>query len=280
MSELRNASPVVTLDLARRLDEAETEVQTSWSEGLKNQEGNPLGISIRRFGDATAFVGRNTDDPYLNRIMRVAAEHTSCLEEAVSWHRSQGVECRVEVVPHLADKGLLRELSRLGLAQTGFNTVFYARPPLEPRPLPGGVEVRTYEFDDVEAFAEQLAHVYPSLPDEEKEVLERDAISRQGGPGWRCYVAWFDGELAAWGRMYVKGGVASFSGAGTNPRLRRNGTQTALLRQRTSEAEALGCDLLVSQAEPGSTSQRNMEREGFRVAYNKAIWTNSRKQHK
>ncbi|MGH3088815.1 MAG: hypothetical protein ACRDSJ_16030 [Rubrobacteraceae bacterium] len=87
-------------------------VRTSWSEGLGRREGNPLGVEVRRFGDTTAFVARGTDDPYRNRIMRVAADHTSCLEEAVSWRRSQGVECRVEVVPHLADEGRIIEKGR------------------------------------------------------------------------------------------------------------------------------------------------------------------------
>ncbi len=270
---LQRPSPVVTLDLARRLDEAETAVQISWSEGLARQEGNPLGISIRRFGDAAALAARNSEDPYLNRVMRVTSEHTPFLEEVVAWYRSQKIKCRVEIVPHLADEGLLRELARLGLAHTDFNTVFYAQPPFDPRPLPVGVAVRTYEFDEVETFAEQMVRIYPCLSDEEREGRRRDAISRQGSPGWRCYLAWFGGELAAWARMYTKNGAASFSGAGTSPHLRRNGTQTALLRQRILEARDMGCDLLVSQAAPGSTSQRNMEREGFRVAYNKAIWT-------
>ncbi|MBA2691627.1 MAG: hypothetical protein H0U65_03915 [Rubrobacter sp.] len=134
MSESQDASPVLTLDLARRLDEAEAAVQASWSEGLGKQAGNPLGVSIRSFGDATAFAARESTDPYLNRIMGITSEHAPILEEAVLWHRSEGAACRVEVVPHLADEGLLRELARLGLAHTGFNTVFHARPPLDAPP--------------------------------------------------------------------------------------------------------------------------------------------------
>ncbi len=135
--------------------------------------------------------------------------------------------------------------------------------------------MKTYEFDEVEAFAEERIHIYPGLA--EMEAARRDAISRQGSPGWRSYIARVGGELAAWGRMHTKSGIASLSGAGTAPSHRGKGAQTALLRHRISEAGQLGCDLLASQAEPGTTSQRNMEREGFRVAYNKAIWTDPRK---
>jgi hypothetical protein len=43
--------------------------------------------------------------------------------------------------------------------------------------------------------------------------------------------------------------------------------QTALLQARLSRAVAAGCDLAVSLAQPGSTSQRNIARQDFQVLY-------------
>jgi hypothetical protein len=40
-----------------------------------------------------------------------------------------------------------------------------------------------------------------------------------------------------------------------------------------ADAAAAGCELVVTQTDPGSTSQRNMERAGFRTAYTRTIWT-------
>lgn len=273
MPEANSFSHVVTLEFVRTLDETETAVQMSWSEGLRRQQGNPLDIEIKHFGDVVGFVARKFSVPAFNRVMRVAAEHVNLLEEIVAWYRDQDVAYTIEIVPHLANEPLLRELTRLCLAPTEFNTVFYARPPFDPQPLPADVEVKTYTGDDLEAFAALYVTLFPSLSIREQEAFRRETLARHSLPGWRCYLAWLDGELGAYGRMYVRGETASFSGAMSLPEFRQQGLQTALLRQRIFDAKALGCNLLVSQAMPGTPSQRNMEREGFRVAYNKVKWT-------
>jgi hypothetical protein len=52
-----------------------------------------------------------------------------------------------------------------------------------------------------------------------------------------------------------------------SPKGRRNGAQLALLDARMRHAAAHGCDLALMGAAPGSGSQRNAERHGFRIAY-------------
>jgi len=37
-------------------------------------------------------------------------------------------------------------------------------------------------------------------------------------------------------------------------------------------AESQGCDLAMMCAQPGSASQRNAERQGFRIAYTRIKW--------
>ena len=58
----------------------------------------------------------------------------------------------------------------------------------------------------------------------------------------------------------------------TVPALRGRGCQTALLQRRIHDAHQLGCDVLVSQCRPGSTSQNNQLRAGFEIAGTKAWW--------
>ncbi|MEL6406967.1 MAG: hypothetical protein AAFR81_21530 [Chloroflexota bacterium] len=273
MVELNHSSHVVTLELVRTLDETETAVEMSKSEGLRRQQGNPLDVEIRHFSDIVGLVARNASDhTYMNRVMRVTAKHVDLLEEIITWYREQDVQYRVEIIPHLTDEALLRELFRLGLAPAEFNTVFYARPPSDPQSLPAEVEVKTYVDDDLEAFATLFTTLYSDLSVSQKDALRIETLARHSQPGWRCYLAWVGGELGAWSRMYIRGNTASFSGAMSLPKYRQRGLQAALLRQRKLDAKALGCNLFVSQATPGTTSQRNMERAGFRVAYNKVRW--------
>ena len=80
-------------------------------------------------------------------------------------------------------------------------------------------------------------------------------------------LAWAEGEPAGTGSLVIDGGVGWLSGDSTLPRYRRRGLQQAIQRSRLSLARDAGCDLAVTEAAPGSPSQRNMERLGFRIVY-------------
>jgi ribosomal protein S18 acetylase RimI-like enzyme len=56
------------------------------------------------------------------------------------------------------------------------------------------------------------------------------------------------------------------------PEGRRRGAQQALLDARLRAAAARGCDLAMVVTAAGSASQRNSERNGFKVAYTRTKW--------
>jgi hypothetical protein len=56
------------------------------------------------------------------------------------------------------------------------------------------------------------------------------------------------------------------------PEGRTQGAQLALLDARLRYAVERGCDLAMMGAAPGSSSQRNAERHGFRIAYTRIKW--------
>jgi GNAT superfamily N-acetyltransferase len=70
----------------------------------------------------------------------------------------------------------------------------------------------------------------------------------------------------------LSGGVALLAGASTVPEGRGKGAQHALLEARLRFAREHGCDLAVINTAPGSASQRNAERHGFRIAYTRIKW--------
>jgi hypothetical protein len=87
-----------------------------------------------------------------------------------------------------------------------------------------------------------------------------------------CFLAEQDGKPGAAGVLCIHDGVALFGGSATVPELRRRGLQAAILRQRMCYAYDHGCDLATMVAHPGSDSQRNAERKGFRIAYTRTKW--------
>jgi len=66
--------------------------------------------------------------------------------------------------------------------------------------------------------------------------------------------------------------VALLAGASTVPTARRRGAQDALLQARLAYAAAQGVDLAMVVTQPESGSQRNAERQAFRVAYSRVKW--------
>ncbi len=86
------------------------------------------------------------------------------------------------------------------------------------------------------------------------------------------FLAELDGTPIAAGGLTIHGGVALLAGASTVPEGRRQGAQNALLAARLRFAEEKGCDVAMMCALPGSASQRNAERQGFRIAYTRIKW--------
>ena len=85
-------------------------------------------------------------------------------------------------------------------------------------------------------------------------------------------LAWI-GEKAvasAAGLIIAEHNVFAMFGDATLPEFRRRGIQSALVQARLRAAAEAGLDLAAVVTQGGSTSQRNYERMGFRVAYSKA----------
>jgi GNAT superfamily N-acetyltransferase len=137
---------------------------------------------------------------------------------------------------------------------------------------PDNIAARVIAPDEMQLWSEISAkgwsHEHPEL---RSFLLDFGAISaaREDCP---CFLAGVDGRPGAAGVLCLHEGVALFGGAATIPELRRRGLQTALLHERMRYAFDHGCDIAMMVAHPGSDSQRNAERQGFRIAYTRTKW--------
>jgi GNAT superfamily N-acetyltransferase len=134
------------------------------------------------------------------------------------------------------------------------------------------VRVRTIGPDDSTLWSEinvrGWSYEHPELASMLRDI-GTVATAREGSV---CFLAEIDGIPGAAGVLCVHEGIALFGGSTTVPELRRRGLQAALLRERMRHARAHGCDLAMIVAAPGSDSQRNAERAGFRIAYTRTKW--------
>jgi GNAT superfamily N-acetyltransferase len=134
----------------------------------------------------------------------------------------------------------------------------------------GGVRVRSVGEDEHELFAQTSARGWAEsgygdfmLGLARVGARRADAVS---------FLAELDGRPEATGALSIQDGVALLAGASTVPEARGRGAQTALLGARLRHAAERGCDLAMMCALPGSASQRNAERQGFRIAYTRVKW--------
>ena len=104
----------------------------------------------------------------------------------------------------------------------------------------------------------------PDDPTPAEVRFGRSAVARSGAS---FLVGYVDGKPAGTGELQIEAGVGWLSADTTLPQFRGRGVQRSLQRARLELARAAGCDIAVSESAPGSGSQRNMERLGFRVAY-------------
>ena len=86
------------------------------------------------------------------------------------------------------------------------------------------------------------------------------------------FIAEIEDEPVAAGILFVYEGAALLAGASTIQAARGQGAQTALLDARLRYAAEHGCELAIMCAAPGSQSQRNAEKNGFRIAYTRTKW--------
>jgi GNAT superfamily N-acetyltransferase len=104
-----------------------------------------------------------------------------------------------------------------------------------------------------------------------------DFMNEFGEIGARCagaksFLAEIENQPIAAGALFVYDGAALLAGASTVPEGRRQGAQTALLEARLRYAVEHGCTIAMMGASPGSQSQRNAEKNGFRIAYTRTKW--------
>lgn len=134
-----------------------------------------------------------------------------------------------------------------------------------------GIVVSSLEPSESQVFADVLVEAFAN-PDTggvggdvipPMEEIRRWVLLNASLPGFYGMIARIDGEPAGAASLRFDDRIAQFSGAGTLPRFRRRGVQTALLRARLAEAKRHGCEIGAVVTQPASKSQQNVQREGF-----------------
>jgi GNAT superfamily N-acetyltransferase len=133
-----------------------------------------------------------------------------------------------------------------------------------------GIKVRLIGKDEVDLWAQTASDGWSEFAEVAEFLRELNQVTAHSMG--LSFIAELDQIPIATGALTIAGDVALLAGASTVPSARRQGAQLALLEGRLRYAAARGCTVAMMVANPGSGSQRNAERHGFRIAYTRTKW--------
>jgi GNAT superfamily N-acetyltransferase len=260
----------VDLEFARRLEMAET-AMPDWVE-VQRRHSPSRSIAAVTIAGGVAFFGGVTYPANQIVGMGLYGEVTpEDVDRVEHFYRSRGVPATVVVSP-LAHPSLLPHLGQRSYRIAEFNSVLI-RPiaPNESFTPPAEIAVERVSEETASPWARAIAQGFSDIVPVSEDVFSGLADL----PGALNFLARIEIMVVGGccGRIIPEARIAALYGTATLPEFRRRGVQSALIARRLHEAALAGCEYAVVSTQPGSGSQRNMERRGFRVAYSKVVMT-------
>jgi GNAT superfamily N-acetyltransferase len=277
VNTIKQQIPFSDLSLSRRLERAEGRSNADFVEARAKLFPESEAEWIEVAGAYAMFDGIGsplTQTFGLGVFDPVAQAEMERLED---FFQQRGAHVHHEVSP-LADASLLTLLNVRGYQPIELTSVMYRhieRGAQLASPRNEKVQSRLMRDGEEELWARTAAEGWSELIEFADIILELSSITARRAGGC-SFLAELDGRPIATGAMFMQDGVALLAGASTIPEGRRHGAQLALLENRLRYAAEQGCDLAMMCALPGSASQRNAERQGFRIAYTRIKWSLSR----
>ena len=262
------------VDLARRLERAEGQANREFVETRARLFPEVGAEWIEVAGAYVMYDGAAsllTQTFGLGMFQETTGAH---MDEIENFLRTRGAPVYHEVSP-LAEASLLSLLNERGYQPFEFTSVMFRPIGVEDdnlhAPPSDKISVRIIGADEHELWAQTAARGWSEFTEFADQILELSRLSAKRA-GASSFLAEIEGEPIATGGIGIYDGVVLLAGASTVPEGRRQGAQSALLRSRLRFAAERRCDIAMMCAQPGSTSQRNAERNGFRIAYTRIKW--------
>jgi len=260
------------IDLARRLERAEAHGNVEFVEARKRAFPDRDASWIEVAGTHAMFDGVGspiTQTFGLGVFQPITAEQLNEIEE---FFRSRGAEVFHEVCP-LADPSVFDLIRERDYKPVEFSNVLYRPISVDLRldaSRNADIKVRVVEKNEIDMWAQTSSEGWKEFTEVADFLLELNQVVKHSERP--SFIGELDGKPIATGRLTIEGDVALLAGASTIPAARRQGAQLAMLEDRLRYAAAQGCTIAMIVTQPGSGSQRNAERHGFRIAYTRIKW--------
>ncbi|MBW3555138.1 MAG: GNAT family N-acetyltransferase [Gemmatimonadetes bacterium] len=262
--------PFADVDLARRLERTEgaTNAALVDARAALDPESGATWTSVA--GVYAMYDG--PDSPMtqtfgLGIFEAVGAAELDALE---AFFRERGAATMHEASPFV-DPETLALLGERGYRPMELSTVL-VRPVAVDDAAEGAVTARRIDAGEEATWARLSVEGWSSESPDPGPFFETFGRLITRARGVHCFVGELDGRPVAAAALSLHDDIALLAGASTIPAARRRGAQRALFETRLTFAASLGARLAMVVTQPGSASQRNAERQGFRVCYTRTKW--------
>ena len=257
--------------LATRIEIAETIIEGGAYTEYLERHPDDTGAVITR-GHAHVIHGGPPDS--ITRLWGFALgvePEVDLLDEAVEEaRRRRQRKITFEWNPYMRE-ALFDILGTRGFVVQEFTNTYRLDEPTRPRrPLGDGLRLEPLDVNDP-AMVEAAAATWVTgmgrddLPEQYMYVARMLLSYSQ-----RLTVMAMDGStVAGMGTLCMHEGLGFLGVAGTRPEYRGRGIQSHLLQARIRHALDNDCDLITIGSDPGTVSQRNIERTGFQCLFTK-----------
>ena len=264
--------PFADLALARRLEKTEAQGNVNFVEA-RAKAFPEIGATWLEVGGTYAmFDGSGSPISQTFCLGMFGPVYAENLDRIESFFFDRNCDVYHEVSP-LADPSGFALLNERGYQPIEFTSVMFrpiSRNVVLSAAKDSRVKVHITDESEEEIWAEtafQGWSEFVELTDFLRDMGKVHAYSKSPS-----FLAELNNEPVATGMMTIHDGVALLAGASTIPNARRQGAQLSLLEYRLRYGAEQGCDVAMMAALPGSASQRNAERHGFRIAYTRMKW--------
>lgn len=195
------------------------------------------------------------------------------LDEIEAFFATRNAPVFHEVSP-MTDPSLMELLATRGYRPVELTSVMYRKlnEDIESRNKNKDLITRIIKPDEVELWARTSANGWRAEYEELGDFMYNFGLIGAQCAGAFPYIAEMNGVAIATGMLFIHDDICMLAGASTIPEGRNKGAQTALLNDRLKFAAAHGCKLAIMGATPGSTSQKNAQKNAFHIAYTRTKW--------
>ena len=259
----------VDANLATRLEQTQAWRATYYAQANIERASPPDGAVISVGGAQIVYGGPGLP---VNRAIGLGLDAPvtpSDMEAIEEFYAIRQTTPSIDLCP-LADASLLPLLRARGyLIERHYSVLFLPLPAELPPPNPA-IRIARTAPDQADLWINTVGRGFDASDHASTDAIRLLTPNFYGGNS-HCYLAWMGNAPVGGGGMYPHANVVELGGASTLLEQRMQGVQSALIRQRLTDAHALGCDLAIVLTTPGTASQRNLQRRGFHLAYTKTV---------